>query len=397
MANVWQKKLNKSGYWQAQFRDERGVRVNRSTKQTDKRKAQKVADEWEEAAIKARHGELTQEAGIKTVGRMMKATGAGKLEVPSIKVAFERWIADREERKRSLASINRYKSVLKSLFLFLGADRLKASISSLHTTELDAWHSAEMKAGKSGTTADLGINIVRGALNKMVNKHKFIESNPARGVESSEEGSETREVFTDDEVTSLLTVCDDEWKGMILCSAWHSIRLHDCASLTWSNIDLKSGSLSYVPSKTRKKNPEPIVRYMPVETVTYLNTLTQGIGKVPLFPRLYGRTSGSHAGLSNEFNRLMKTAGIVVPMGQAKTGKGRRFRKKGFHSFRHYSISRMAETNIPEAQRRLLAGHSATSKEHGRYIHGSEKSQRAALATLSSLTGRGTENEVEKK
>jgi integrase len=131
------------------------------------------------------------------------------------------------------------------------------------------------------------------------------------------------------------------------------------------------------------------VRYMPVETVTYLNTLTQGIGKVPLFPRLHGRTSGSHAGLSNEFNRLMIKAGVIVPLGQSKTGKGRRFRKKGLHSFRHYSISRMAETNMPEAQRRLLAGHSATSKDHGRYIHGSEKSQRAALATLSSLTGRG--------
>ena len=387
MANIWQKKLNKSGYWQAQFRDERGVRVNRSTKQTDKRKAQKVADEWEEAAIKARHGELTHEAGIKTVSRMMKATGAGKLEVPSIKVAFERWVSDRKERNRSEASINRYKSVLKSLYAFLGEARLKASISSLHTAELDDWHRAEMKAGKSGSTADLGINIVRGALNKMVHKHKFIESNPAVGVEGSEEGSETREVFTDEEVTSLLSVCDDEWKGMILCSAWHSIRLHDCASLTWANIDLKSGSLSYVPSKTRKKNPEEIVRYMPVETLTYLQSLPQGIGKVPLFPRLYGRTSGSHAGLSNEFNRLMKKAGILVPLGQPKTGKGRRFRKKGFHSFRHFSITRMAETNIPDAQRRLLAGHSVTSKDHGRYIHGSEKGQRSALALLAPLIG----------
>lgn len=389
MANIWLKSQSKCGYWIAQFRDERGARVNRSTKQTDRRKAQKVADEWEAAALKARHGELTQEAGIKTISRMIKATGGGSLEIPSIKKAFEIWIADRLERNRSVASINRYRAVLKSFYSFLGEDRLKASISSLSTAEVDAWHAAEMRAGKSGSTADLGVTIVRGALNKMIHKYKFIETNPAAGVERSEEGNETREVFTDKEVRRLLAVCDDEWKGMILCSAWHSIRLKDAANLTWENVNLETGSLSYVPSKTRKKHPEPTVRYMPVETLNYLKSIPRGTGRTPLFPGLYGRSSGSHAGLSNEFNRLMVKAGIDVPLGLPKTGKGRRFRKKGFHSFRHFSISRMLETNIPDQQRRMLAGHSADSVAHLRYLHLGKTAQRKALAKMSSLTKKG--------
>lgn len=386
MANVWLKSQTKCRYWIAQFRDERGVRVNRSTKQTDRRKAQKVADDWEESALKARHGELTVEASRLTLNRMIEATGAGRLEKKSILEAFELWYNGRKQRGRSNASLNRYRSVLKSLYSFLGETRLKASISTLTTTELDAWHRAEIGVGKSGSTADLQLSIIRGALNKLLHTHKLITQNPAIGVESSEEGNETREAFTDEEVRKLLAVCDSEWKGMILCSAWHSIRLHDCASLTWSNVDLKSGSLSYVPSKTRRKNPEPTVRYMPLETIAYLNSIQQGVGMAPIFPNLYGRASGSHAGLSNEFNRLMNKAGIVVPLGQKKEGKGRRFRKKGFHSFRHYSISRMAETSIPEATRRVMAGHSATSKEHERYVHGSEKAQRKALAKMPSLT-----------
>ena len=385
MATLWKIKGSKKGFWYAQFTNERGERVNRATKQTDRKKAQRVADGFEDAALKARHGELTQEAGMKAVSRMMEATGAGKLESKTIKEAFEGWITGREERNRSAASIKRYRSILKSLYAFLGEDRLKASISSLQTRELDAWHRSEMKAGKSGSTADLGINVIRGALNKMVHTMKYLRSNPATGVESSEEGNETREPFTDDEVRKLLAVCDTEWKGMILCSAWHSIRLHDCASLTWGNVDLKSGSLSYVPSKTRKKNPEPTVRFMPLETIAYLNTLPQGVGLAPIFPKLHGRTSGSHAGLSNEFNRLMDKAGIIVPLGQMKEGKGRRFRRKGFHSFRHFSISRMAETSIPEATRRVMAGHAANSKEHERYVHGSEKAQRSALKKLKPL------------
>jgi hypothetical protein len=43
--------------------------------------------------------------------------------------------------------------------------------------------------------------------------------------------------FTDDEVRRILCVCDTEWLGMVLFSAWHSLRLGDAASLIWDNID----------------------------------------------------------------------------------------------------------------------------------------------------------------
>ena len=45
--------------------------------------------------------------------------------------------------------------------------------------------------------------------------------------------------------------------------------------------------------------------------------------RAPIFPALYGKPSGSHGGLSNMFRRLMDKAGIRVPHGAAKTGKGR--------------------------------------------------------------------------
>jgi integrase len=372
--------------WTAGFINEDGVRVNRSTKQSNRKKAQALADEWETIAKKARHGELTQEIGLKTINRILEASGARRIEVPSIHEAFERWYTDREGRDRSEATLKRYRGILNNFYAYLGAKKVNAPISSLTTTELENWHLSERSSGKSGTTADLGINIIRGALSKMIHKFKFIDANPATGVEPSEEGGESREVFTDDEVRRLLAVCDIEWKGMILCSAWHSIRLHDAASLTWKNVNLESGSISYIPSKTRRKNPEPTRRYMPVETLEYLKGLALKSSSGPLFPRLYGRTSGSHGGLSNEFNRLMVKAGITIPLGQKKEGRGRQFRKKGFHSFRHFSITRMAETDIPDAQRRLLAGHSSDSKTHTRYIHANEAAQKKALAKLKPLT-----------
>jgi len=127
---------------------------------------------------------------------------------------------------------------------------------------------------------------------------------------------------------------------------------------------------------------------MPPDVIGYLASLDRGVGLAPIFPKLHGRSSGSHAGLSNEFGRLMVKAGVEVSLGQVKEGKGRRFRKKGFHSFRHFSISRMLETNIPDEQRRMLAGHKDDSEAHRNYLHLSEKAQKKALSKLPRLTSK---------
>jgi len=385
MANVWRKAKGKKSVWYAQFRDANNARVNRSTHQTDRSKAQRIADEWEALARQARLGELTKAAGIKSINRIMEAAGLEALSTKSIKVAFDEWLESRESISRSTATVSRYKGILKSFYGFLGEKRLSKSLDSLTTEEVENWRNAEIKVGKHGTTADYGVTVIRGALKRMENL-SLISRNPAKGVEKSLYGAETREVFTEDEVRKILSVCDEEWTGMVLLSAWHSIRLHDAAQLTWGHFDPDLKTLTYVPSKTRKKNPSPLALALSVDVSSYLVSIPRAIGKAPVFSKLFNRSSGSYAGLSNEFGRLMKKAGIDVPMGIEKSGKGRRFRKKGFHSFRHFSISRMAEfPEISPTLRRMMAGHSADSAVHESYIHMNEKNQRNALSKLPTL------------
>jgi integrase len=107
----------------------------------------------------------------------------------------------------------------------------------------------------------------------------------------------------------------------------------------------------------------------------------------PLFPSLYARGAGSHAGLSNEFGRLMERAGIGIPPGRQKAGKGRQFRALGFHSLRHSFISRLANAEVGPDVRRELAGHSNSSDEiHRKYMHLDLSLQRKAINQLSSIT-----------
>ena len=383
MATLW--KHPNSRFWTAQYIDADGKRVKRSTKQEGRKTAQGVADAWEDAASMGRAGELTQAAGIRAISRTMEVAGLGKLKTPTIQEALDLWYASRKD-KRSDATATRYKAVKKSFCDFFPTKRLNASIRSLTRKEIEEWRDSEIQSGKAGSSADFGVTVIRGAMNWMLHEELII-NNPAMGIDPSDVSSpETREPFTDDEVRLILLACETEWLGMVLFSAWHSLRLGDAASLTWGNIDTERWTLSYIPKKTRRKLVDPLVLVLAFDVVRYLESIPRGTENQPLFPSLHGRSSGSHAGLSNEFARLLVKAGVVVAKGRPKTGKGRQFSKKTFHSFRHFSLTRMVEVDITPETRRMMGGHSLTSTAHLKYLHMRPEAQRDALAKMKTLT-----------
>ena len=132
MACVWKLPRNKSKYWIAQFAGPDGRRLNRSTKQVDRRKALAVAEKWEKAAQKARLCELTQAASIKILGELMELTTGAVLNVQSIEGLLRGWMADRATLGRTDATGKRYKSVIDSFLARLGPQRSGASVVTGH-------------------------------------------------------------------------------------------------------------------------------------------------------------------------------------------------------------------------------------------------------------------------
>ena len=379
MACVW-KLPAKSPFWFAQFTANDGRRVNRSTKQTDRKKAQAVADTWEKAARKARLCELTQAASIKILSELMETTTGEVLNVETIAGFLQGWITSRESLGRADATAKRYRSVVDGFLKHLGAQRAGGSIASLSTGEIERWRNAELLGGKGKTTADFGVKVLLAALNTARRKGLPL-ANPAEAVESAGGVAAAREPFTAEELAGLLALADEDWRGMILLGTWCGLRLADAASLTWGDVDLKSGTLTFAPGKTRNTRGEPLTIAMHSELVTYLSGRARGVGKAPLFPTLHGRKAGSQGGLSNEFSRLMTRAGVVVRKGRKKEGAGRQFNSKGFHSLRHTMISRMADAEVSPDVRRAMAGHSSDAV-HRKYVHLNVDTQRTALAKL---------------
>jgi integrase len=381
MASIWQ--IQKSPFYICQFRNAIGGRSTRSTKQTNPTKARKVAEAFEEAAASARKHELTRAAATKILDELMRQAGLGAFKEESCESFLRGWLNSRNEIGRAAATFKRYKSQVEGLIEFLGPNRSSASIASLTASELEAWRNAEIASGKSARTANFALATIRAAL-EAAKRKGFVLSNQADAVEKIESKAEEREPFTPEELVSLMKIASKEWRGMISLGAHCGLRINDAANLVWENIDLPSATLTFWPNKTAAKSSKALVIAMHPELVQVLRELSQGIGKAPVFPSLFGKKPGSGGGLSNQFSALMNQAGVVVKLGKEKAGKGRRTRSKGFHSLRHTMISRMADEEIPADVRKAIAGH-GSDDIHNRYVHLSLDAQRAAITRLKGI------------
>jgi len=71
-------------------------------------------------------------------------------------------------------------------------------------------------------------------------------------------------------------------------------------------------------------------------------------------------------------------------LGVEKEGKGHRFRALGFHSLRHFFVSRLANSEVSPDVRKQIVGHSS-DEIHRRYTHLHLSLQQKAIAQLPSV------------
>ncbi|WP_309381368.1 tyrosine-type recombinase/integrase [Cerasicoccus frondis] len=335
---------------------------------------------------KARAGELTQASIFKSWGELLERTTGEPLDVATIEDYLREYLKSKEATGTAESTLKRYRPVINGFLDSLPPRRLKASLGSVTAREIEQYRDSEKAAGKSASTCDFTLKVLSSVFSS-AHRKGLILSNPALAVDALRGEAEEREPFTIEQVKALLRVADTEWRGMILLGLHAGLRLADASALTWANVDRQAGIITYREQKTagRKrtgKRETTVVLHQDI--LNYLDGLPPTIGSTPLFPSLVDKATGSSGGLSNTFNQLMKAAKIAVPRGRKATGKGRTFRKLGFHSLRHSMISNLANANISADVRQTMVGHSS-DEIHRRYTHLDLSTQRDAVAKLESV------------
>jgi integrase len=372
MASIW--KHPNSSFWTACYTDETGKQRKRSTKQKDVKSAKKVAEGYEEACRKSRVHELTRATATHMINDLMERTHGEGLDLSSTSEYLTSYLAGLQTKT---ATLKRYRPIFDGFLAHLGEDRAKARLASVTSQEVESFRAAELESGKTPATANFAIKVLNGAFEK-ARRDAVILHNPVQRINRLRNANtEERMPFTDAHVSKLLEVADLQWQGMILFAFHTGIRLSDAANLTWANLDGKV--LRFREQKTSHRKQRASERetrvVMARDLLEYIAALPSPVElTTPLFPSLHGKKSGSAGGLSNAFSRIMIKAGINCEPGEKKTGKGRQFSSLSFHSLRHTMISRLANSDAPEAVTKAMSGHS-TEEAHRRYVHLDEDAQ----------------------
>lgn len=191
--------------------------------------------------------------------------------------------------------------------------------------------------------------------------------------------SNHREPFTMAEVERLIAAAPSpDWRGMIFLAVFTGLRLGDCRSLTWGNVDLAGGVVSVNPAKSRGKVALRVPLHSRLREFLEGHPIADDDNKSPVFPSLANQKPEGRTGLCWQFVRIMEAAkvsrGTVVKV-------GRNNHQRSFHSLRHTCASLMAEAGVSPELRRAITGH-LSAEVHRAYTHHSEGALREAVEAI---------------
>ena len=172
----------------------------------------------------------------------------------------------------------------------------------------------------------------------------------------------------------------------------YGLRLGDCATLQWSEVDLISGIILRIPNKTARRNPKPVI--VPIHGV--LRSILADTTKAKRAGFVLPETAKEYASRPDNIARALK-AHFTVNAITATAGKSddrvRAAVDVGFHSLRHTFVSLCREADAPLAVVEAIVGHSNPAMTR-HYTHVSEQAAVKAIAGLPMITGAGEQTTV---
>lgn len=384
MACIW--KHPQSKFWFARFVDREGQRCNRSTKivakESNRKKAEKIAEEFEEAANRKRTAKQVREV---IAGLHEKLTGESMVTM-TLREHTMGWLA-RKEPETAPSTMAFYTGATTKFLEFM-AVRADTDIASVTSADLVKFRNELAQRLASGTV-NHHIKALR-MLFKAALRERLLLENPAEHVDTvkKQAGRAERRPFTIDELRAVLAVADDEWRSMVYFGLYTGQRLSDIATLTWENIDTVKKEIRLVTRKTGRRMAIPIAEPL----LQHISSMAAGDSpSQPLHPESCRDASAGKSGmLSNRFVALLAAAGLRKPVSKRKdeTKNGRDAAREAsvlsYHSLRATAATLMHEAGVPAAVVQELVGHDS-EEVHRLYVKIGKEALKDAAGKLPTL------------
>lgn len=174
------------------------------------------------------------------------------------------------------------------------------------------------------------------------------------------ENSHPKRVLTSDEVKRILEEAkkiSNDLYLLFLIGATTGLRLGDCTTLKWSEVNLEKGLIVKIASKTKRYNVKPVV-------IAIVDILKEALSKIDkrkeyVLPPYKDSFDNKivYNNITEQIATVFKNAGIVTSIPKGKQGKNP-IKVVGFHSLRGTFVTRHAELGTPLAVVQASTGHS---------------------------------------
>jgi integrase len=381
MASIRERKGTK--FWFACVTLPNGRRVQRSTKETNRKKAQQIADKWEAAT----RGRMTARQTQKVIAELYRDITGQHLVFPTAREYFDAWVA-RKKPETAPSSYRLYHDKARRFVNWLG-NRADQQIALIDRQDILDFRAAELKR-VAPRSVNHSIKFLRMVFKTAKEDGKYHDENPASGVKVARLGHAShRRGFTIPEIKRILEVANDEWRSLIFLGLYTGQRLGDLARLTWQNVDLDRDEIRFVSRKTGRTMIIPIAPPLRAQ----IERLPAGDDpQQPLHPRAFAsvKKSGGVNTLSRQFRELLADAGLATPKAHRTTDTApgrdgpRELSQISFHSLRHTATSLMKNAGINASVVMDIIGHESEAVS-AHYTHIDEGTKRRAIAKLPSI------------
>jgi integrase len=331
-------RIPKSPYWYTAYKLANGRRTLRSTQETQLQRAKVKAMVMERLEEEIGREDTDRRFIERIITDAMRRLGHERLrDEISLEKYLQQWLSNSKESVAE-STWAKYKLAVR---LFLGTVNGGKRLMDINSQDVQKRIDSLVRSGRSPGTINLFRSIIRIPF-KLAKDSGVIQINPCISVKPVRDYKTHKGVFSESQVSQILTVCDPEWRLLVLIGYYSGQRLGDCVRLRWQDI---TNGLHFRQGKTGN---EVIVPIHPALASALAQARQQEPG---VFPTLNHKPIPD---LSKAFSVLIRKAGIETQV--IRKGK-RTVYNLSFHSLRHSFSSALANAQIPVEIRQKLVGH----------------------------------------
>jgi len=344
------------------------------------------------------HATLTTAHARKLFNEALERVGDEPLAGFTVKGWINEWL---EGKKASLTSstAERYGKPLGDFIDHMGV-RGDLPLAAVNPKDIRTFRDAQRKAGRAAATCNFSHKALASVF-EAARRQNLISANPCHAIDYLPTHQEKVEkgTFSATDVSKLIAACTKneklknadssaDWQGVITLSFYTGMRLNDCLSLKWGNVDLPGKVITFIPQKTASTGKKLTIP-MHLEVEEFL--LKHPAGKRdadPVFTKLHKLSIGGNRGASRTFSGIMETAGLASGTLREKAGDaGHSVSSHSHHSLRHSLATALSKAGVMAEQRNKITGHS-DDRMAQHYTHVQIEELRGAIDKMPSLPKR---------